>query len=75
MTIIAPNSEKVKYNTTSAVGMSNTTDIEPNQTVILTNEYDITRNYKITKPGEYSFQFINRKGLKSNIVKMEVKSE
>jgi hypothetical protein len=51
-------------------------NIEPNQTVVLAEKYDVTTQYHITQPGQYTFQFTGHwiLALKSNIVRMDVKS-
>ncbi len=74
MTIKAPDGIKVKHiGDLVQIGEAPET-INPNQTIVLKEKYDVASQYLITNPGTYSFQL---KGydipvIKSNIVTIEV---
>jgi hypothetical protein len=46
--------------------------IEPGETIVLVDNYDVTSQYHITKPGKYSFQF-KKLYNGSNIVEVDIK--
>ncbi|MCH8119640.1 MAG: hypothetical protein IIC00_07925 [Planctomycetes bacterium] len=72
--VIAPSGERLEYIYPYVQTMSGPpVNIEPNQTVVLVEKYDATTQYHIIQPGQYTFQFTGHWGLKSNIVKMDIK--
>jgi len=74
ITVIAPDSKRLEYLSSSVqTAFGPPVNIAPNQTVVLVEEYDVTNQYNIIKPGQYTFQFTGHWVLKSNIVKMDVK--
>ncbi|MBN1972873.1 MAG: M48 family metalloprotease [Sedimentisphaerales bacterium] len=74
LTIIDPNGKHVEYMSGSTQTTTVSKTLNPNQTIILKEKYDVTSQYHITKPGTYTFQFTGYDStvVKSNIVKVEV---
>ena len=76
MAVIGPNGEDIKYVDTSyqiAVGHE---VILPGETITLADNYDVTSQYGIVKPGRYTFQFkgaSGRNNKRSNTFEVEVK--
>lgn len=75
MNITGPNGKNIKYVDTSyqiAVGPD---VILPDETIVLVDNYDVVRQYYITRPGRYTFQFkgwpTDTKG--SNTIDVEVR--
>jgi len=74
MIITGPNGKIIKYVDTSyQIGVWLDV-ILPDETIVLVDNYDVVRQYYITKPGRYTFQFkgwpIDTKG--SNTIDVEV---
>jgi hypothetical protein len=76
MVVVGPNGEIEKYIDTDYQTLGREEKIETGESIILAEKYDVTSQYRIIRPGQYTFQFngFERHGLRpSNIVKMEVK--
>jgi hypothetical protein len=74
MLITDSNGATVPYIDTSYQTIVGLEFIEPNQTIKLVKDYDVTSQYHIVKPGRYTFQFIGfRPEVPSNIIEREVK--
>ncbi len=73
MIVKGPDGKKVSYMDTSYQTIVWTDFIEPGETVVLVESYDVSTQYHITKPGKYSFEFTRFYVKRSNIVEVEVK--
>ncbi|MHC4215773.1 MAG: hypothetical protein ACYSWP_20690, partial [Planctomycetota bacterium] len=73
MEIKGSDGKKVPYMGGSYQTAEGSDFIEPGETVVLVESYDVTSQYHITKPGKYSFQFTRFYVKQSNIVEVEVK--
>jgi len=74
MAVTGPGGKRLEYLSSSVQTTWGPPDnIEPNQTLVLAEKYDVTIQYHITQPGQYTFQFTGHWVLKSNIVRMNVK--
>ncbi|MHC4356489.1 MAG: hypothetical protein ACYS0H_27615, partial [Planctomycetota bacterium] len=76
LTVIGPNGHSIEYVGSDYQTMSRNEEIKPGQTVTLADKYDLTSQYRITKPGTYAFRFngLEQRGIRpSNTVEMEVK--
>jgi hypothetical protein len=76
MIVIGPNGDGIEYIDTDCQTVVRDEEIEAGQTVILAEQYDVTSQYRINKPGKYTFQFnlFEHRGIRpSNIVEIEVK--
>ena len=73
MIVKGPDGEKVPYMDTSYQTSVGPEFIEPGETVVLVESYNVASQYHITKPGKYSFQFTRFYVKQSNIVEVEVK--
>ncbi|MHC4657211.1 MAG: hypothetical protein ACYS91_19665, partial [Planctomycetota bacterium] len=75
MNITGPNGEDIKYVDTSYQIAVRDEVILPGETIILADDYDVTTQYNIDKPGRYTFQFkgwpTDTKG--SNTINVEVR--
>lgn len=72
--VIGPVGEKIPNLDFSCQTMVWEEIIEPNETVILADNYDVTTQYHIVQPGQYTFQFTGHWVLKSNIAEMDIKT-
>lgn len=74
MVVKNPNGSIIPYVDTSYQTVGGPEFVEPTETVVLTDKYDVRSQYHIIKPGRYGFQF---KGLwwnePSNIVEIDIK--
>lgn len=76
MTITGPNGKIIKYVDTSYQIVVWPDVILPDETIVLVDNYDVVRQYYITKPGRYIFQFKGwpRDIKPSNTEEIEVKA-
>ncbi|MCK4293544.1 MAG: hypothetical protein KAY65_10135 [Planctomycetes bacterium] len=76
MLIVGPDGENIEYVDTSYQTAVRHEVILPGETITLADEYDVTSQYGIAKPGRYTFQFKGGSGWnikRSNTVKVKVK--
>lgn len=75
MIITGPNGKTIKYVDTSYQILAGLDVILPDETIVLVDNYDVVRQYYMTKPGRYTFQFkgwpTDTKG--SNTIDVEVR--
>lgn len=72
MIITGPNGEKIEY-LAGPCQIGEATDFtEPNEIVLLADNYDAGNDYRIVRPGKYAFQFRGDYGVLSNKVEIEV---
>lgn len=76
MSIKGPDGNLIPYVDTSYQTLGGDEMIKPGQTVILADNYDVTSQYCIIEPAQYTFQFkgFESRGIKpSNIVEIDAK--
>lgn len=74
MIVKGPDGQAIAYIDTSYQTWARPGEIQPGQTVVLSDNYDAASQYRIVKPGRYSFQFKGFWGAKpSNIVEIDIK--
>lgn len=72
MIITGPDGEEIEYFAGPCSIAVTTEFTEPNETVILADNFDVSADYHIVKTGKYHFQFRGDYGVNSNIVEVEI---
>ncbi|OQA00299.1 MAG: hypothetical protein BWY69_01779 [Planctomycetes bacterium ADurb.Bin401] len=72
MIITGPEGEEIEYFAGPCSIAVTTEFTEPNETVIMADNFDVSADYHIVKPGKYRFQFRGDYRVNSNTVEIEV---
>jgi len=74
MIVKGPDGNKVAYIASHCQTFAWFDFIEPSETIVLVESYDVASQYHIAKPGRYSFQFKRLSVKRSNVAEVEVRS-